>query len=385
MKNYAILIFFSIVSIIYFFVNYYVVSRGAKALGVSFFTPYYKWIYWILAFSFIIGQILERGEPTLIARIVTHIGSVWLAVFLYLLLFTIAVDFLNLLNNWLKIIDKPLSSVLTNGQMIFIAGWMFALSIAGAGWLNARYPTLKHVDIVVNKKVPGRDELTVVLGTDLHIGAMIGKKRIHEMVQKINSQSPDIVLFAGDLVDHNPRFVKAANIGPEFLSIQAPLGVFAVAGNHEFIGHAETSIEYLQQFGITYIRDTSVFVENTLTIIGRDDRERRQFDGVSRKSLDSVVHITYPELPVILMDHQPVEYAQVADYPVDLMVSGHTHKGQLWPFGYITSLIYENDFGLMQKGSTWFYTSSGYGTWGPPIRTGNRPELVVFHIRFQEK
>jgi predicted MPP superfamily phosphohydrolase len=213
------------------------------------------------------------------------------------------------------------------------------------------------------------------------MGAMIGKKRISEMIDKINAQKPDIVLLAGDLVDHNPLFMKFEKIGPEFLRIKAPMGVYAVAGNHEFIGHADVSIDYLQQYGVQYIRDTLINVKDILQIAGRDDRERRQHDGAARKPIDEVMQNINPDMPLILMDHQPVEYKAAAKYGVDLMVSGHTHKGQLWPFGYITNAIFENDYGLMTKGNTHYYTSSGYGTWGPPVRTGNRPELVVITVK----
>ncbi len=90
-------------------------------------------------------------------------------------------------------------------------------------------------------------------------------------------------------------------------------------------------------------------------------------------------------LPLILLDHQPVDYAKAEKYGVDLMLSGHTHKGQLWPFSYLTNAIYVNHFGLKHIGKSWFYTSSGFGTWGPPVRVGNRPELVVFKIKLKSK
>ena len=381
MKSYAVWIFFSIVSIIYFLVNWYVVSRGIKALSGTSFQLIFKWSYWLLTLSFLIGQILERGQPTMLARVVTHIGSVWLAVFLYLLIFTLIADLVRVLDARWHFFPNPLFSFVSNGVLIFITAWVFALGIVGAGWLNARYPRIHEVEVRIDKPLGDKKELKIALASDIHMGAMIGKKRIRGLVEKINSQKVDMVLLAGDLVDHNPFFVKAADIGPEFLKVNAPMGMYAVAGNHEFIGHAEVSIDYLKQYGIQYIRDTIVTVDNLLQIAGRDDRERHAHDGVSRKPIEEVMQNLKPELPLILMDHQPVEYARAEEFGVDLMVSGHTHKGQLWPFGYITRAVFENDYGLLQRGKTWFYTSSGYGTWGPPVRTGNRPELVLITLK----
>lgn len=381
MKSYAIIIFFSIVSAVYFLVNWYVVSRGVRALEGSSFTTAFKWSYWLLALTFLAGQILERGEPTMIGRVITHIGSIWLSVFLYLLLFVLVVDIVRIFNHFFNFVPNPVFSFASNAKLLFITGWLIAFFITGWGYINARFPGVKEVEIEVDKPLDGRDELKVVLATDLHIGAIIGKKRVGEMVEKINSQKPDIVIFAGDLVDHNPLFMKAGNVGPEFLKINSPLGVYAVAGNHEFIGHADISIDYLQKYGVKYLRDTSLLVGGMIQLIGRDDREKRQHEGKQRKVFAELVKGVDKKYPVILIDHQPVEYKAAQDFGVDLMVSGHTHKGQLWPFGFITKKVFENDYGLVRKGSTWFYTSSGYGTWGPPIRTGNSPELVVIKVK----
>jgi len=87
---------------------------------------------------------------------------------------------------------------------------------------------------------------------------------------------------------------------------------------------------------------------------------------------------------IILADHQPVEYDKVQQAGIDLMLSGHTHKGQLWPFNFITAAVYPNDYGLVQKGNSFYYTSSGYGTWGPPVRTANRPEMVEITVIFDK-
>lgn len=382
MKNYFIYIFFGIVTVLYTLINWYIVSRGAKALEGNPNLTYFKWAYWLLTFTFVIGQILERGNPTLIGRIITNIGSVWLAIFLYLLLFVIFTDIVRLFNHWFHFIPERLFSFASNGQAMVILALLISFTVVVFGYFNARYPRIHTVDVQIDKKIPNHKELKIVLLSDIHMGAMIGNNRIAEMVERINKLNPDIVLLAGDLVDHNPLFVKASDMGKNFLKLKAPLGVYAVAGNHEFIGHAEVSINYLQQFGIRYVREETINVRDVLQIAGRDDREKMNFNlRIPRLKMEEVIKNINPELPLILMDHQPVEYAKAEKMGVDLMVSGHTHKGQLWPFGFITRKVFENDYGLLRKGKTWFYTSSGYGTWGPPVRTGNRPEIVVIRVK----
>jgi len=380
MKNKAIWVFFSIVSLLYFGLNWLLVSRGTLALEGSGYSSVFQWIYWILALSFVAGQVLERGKPTMIGRIITHIGSVWLAVFFYLLLFVAVVDLVRLMDSLFHFFPRDLFSSISIGNFLFIFGWITTLLITGLGYLNARYPRIHYQDVMINKKIEGGNQLKIALVTDLHIGAIIGKKRVSELIDQINKLAPNLVIFAGDVVDHNPLFAKMENIGPEFSRLNPSLGVFAVAGNHEFIGHAEVSINYLQEFGVQYIRDEIVNIQDKILIAGRDDRERKQHEGIARKPIEEILDGVNGNLPLILVDHQPVEYNQVENLGVDLMVSGHTHKGQLWPLGYITKLVFENDYGLMVKGKTSFYTSSGYGSWGPPIRTGNRPELVVLNV-----
>lgn len=380
MKNRGIWIFFSLIFVVYFGVNWYVLSRGIWALEGSGFVNLFIGIYCALAFSFIAGQVLERGKPTLFGRIITHIGSIWLAVFLYSLLFVIFVDIVRLFDSWLHLIPSSFSTKVTNGEILFIVGSLLALLITGLGYINARFPRLRQLSIQIQKELKGKDKLRIALITDLHIGAIIGRKRVRELVNRLNNLEADIVIFGGDVVDHNPLFAKMEKVGPELGRIKSSMGVFAVAGNHEFIGHADVSIEYLQAYGVKYIRDEVINIDNIVLLAGRDDRERIHHEGEARKPIEDILSGVDKSIPLILIDHQPVEYDKVKSFGLDLMLSGHTHKGQLWPFGYITKLVYENDYGLMKKDKTAFYTSSGYGTWGPPVRTGNKPELVVFDI-----
>ena len=123
-------------------------------------------------------------------------------------------------------------------------------------------------------------------------------------------------------------------------------------------------------------------INNSFYLAGRDDRDSKRFSGKERKGLDKVLEGINLSLPVIMMDHQPFNLQQVVDAGVDFQLSGHTHHGQLWPFGYITNAIYEISWGYKQKGNSHFYVSSGYGGWGPPVRTGNRPEILDIYITF---
>jgi uncharacterized protein len=385
MKQTIMLLFVLAVTVIYTAVSWYIYSRGAKALEGTNFLKTFKWAYWILAATFIIGQFLERGNPGLLARIISHIGSVWLAFFLYLLLFALVIDIFRVFQYFFTLFPISLTSGVFSGKMLFIYGVSIASIVTIGGYINAHYPITKEVEVEIDKKQSSRDELKVVLATDVHLGVILGKNHAIKLMEKINGQNPDIVIFAGDLVDHNPVPVVKNNMGACLEKINAPLGVYAITGNHEFIGKPEISIDYFTKHGVRYIRDSIITIDGVIQIAGRDDREKKQFTGEERKSIDEVLNNKEENLPLILLDHQPVDYAKAEKYGVDLMLSGHTHKGQLWPFSYLTNAIYVNHFGLKHIGKSWFYTSSGFGTWGPPVRVGNRPELVVFKIKLKSK
>ncbi|PKQ62312.1 hypothetical protein BZG02_13465 [Labilibaculum filiforme] len=380
MKQSMMIIFMAIVMVVFGTVAWYIHSRGAQALAGNSMLSVFSWIFWLLIATFFVGQILERGEPGVMATIISRTGSVGLAFFLYMLLFVLFVDFVRVFQHYFHFIPTSLTSGILSGKMLFIYGLILTTTITIGGFINAHNPIVKEINLEISKKDSKRDSLKVILATDVHLGVMLGRNHAQKLVRQINAQKPDIVLFGGDLVDHNPSPVMKYDMGTYIEKINAPLGVYAVTGNHEFMGKPDVTIDYFTKHSVTYIRDTILDIDGIVQILGRDDRDKSQFTEKARKSIDEIMNTSASNLPLLLVDHQPVEYDTASKNGVDLMMSGHTHKGQLWPLSFITNWVYENDFGLMKKANTWFYTSSGYGTWGPPVRTGNRPELVVFNL-----
>ncbi len=377
------IVFFSVVLLVFFSASWYVYSRGAKALADTGFQRVFTWMYWGFSLMFILGQVLERGNPGLLAKMISQVGSLWLAFFLYIFLFVVLVDVFRLIQYYFHVFPESLIHGIFLGKYLALSGLIVSLLITLMGFFNARNPVVRHFDLEIEKNKSQRDSLTLVLATDVHLGVLLGGKHAQKLVRMINEQNPDIVLFAGDLVDHNPVPVVKNNMGDCLAEIKAPMGVYAITGNHEFIGKAEVSINYFSKHGVQYIRDSIFVINNVIQIAGREDKDKPRFVGSERKSLEKILQNRNPELPLILLDHQPVDYDLAEKENIDLMLSGHTHKGQLWPLGYITNLVYKNHYGLLKNGGTYFYTSSGFGTWGPTVRTGNRPELVVFKIHLK--
>jgi predicted MPP superfamily phosphohydrolase len=240
----------------------------------------------------------------------------------------------------------------------------------------------KTYNLKIKKHAGELKSLNVVMASDLHLGTILGKSFLNNLVTRINELKPDIILLAGDIIDENIAPVIKNNVGEELLQLKSKYGVFAVTGNHEYIGGVEAASKYLVAHGVTLLRDEKIKIGNAFYVIGREDRASRQFAGKQRKNLKDLLTDVDKSFPVILMDHQPFGLKEAVENGVDLQLSGHTHNGQLWPFNYIIEKIYDLGWGYKINGNTHYYVSCGVGGWGPPIRTGSSPEIINFKINF---
>jgi predicted MPP superfamily phosphohydrolase len=252
------------------------------------------------------------------------------------------------------------------------------------GYFNAVRPRVTKLEIDIPKKAGKLQSLRIALVTDIHLGTMVGRNRMSYIVERINEMKPDIVLLAGDVVDEDIDPVIRLNLGQMLLSLNSRYGTYAVTGNHEYIGGAERSIAYLQAHGVRVLRDSTTRIDSSFLLVGRDDKDRRRHSGTgTRAELSQLLSEEDFSQPVILLDHQPFALNKAVEAGIDLQLSGHTHAGQIWPLNYITRGIFEVDHGYLKKGNTHFYVSNGAGTWGPPIRIGNTPEIVEITLRFR--
>ncbi|HOU17709.1 MAG TPA: metallophosphoesterase, partial [Candidatus Marinimicrobia bacterium] len=159
---------------------------------------------------------------------------------------------------------------------------------------------------------------------------------------------------------------------------------FTVPGNHEFIGGIEKATQYLENHGIKVLRDEALQLANGVWIIGRDDYDSKRYSSyVQRLTLKYLIDKINPEQPIIVLDHQPLNLSESIASRIDLQLSGHTHNGQLWPLNYLTANVYQVSHGYKKIDGTHFIVSSGFGTWGPPIRLASRSEVYVIKLRFK--
>lgn len=378
MKTYF-MIFFSIVLLLFFSANYFIFHRSLPSVQGLSYKNYLIALFWILVLAYPVGRILESVAPAFAPSVLIKVGSIWLAVMLYLLVGFLIVDILRFIN---YISGLHLLAFLSDKRTLIIAV-IYAITtlLTVIGYINARTPRVSQVEINLLAESKISRPLTIVAASDIHLGTIISNGRLKKLTEMINDQNPDIILLVGDTFDEDLGPVIRNNMGEQLATLKAKYGAYAVTGNHEYYGNAAEAVNYLQNHGITVLHDTSITVGGIVNLIGRNDRQSIRFLGKNRKPLEELVREANQSLPSILMDHQPFNLEEAENNNITLQLSGHTHHGQLWPFNYITGAMFELSSGYLKKGNTHYYVSNGYGTWGPPVRIGNRPEIIVITLK----
>ena len=380
MRISSFLIFFSIIMLIYASVNYYLYIRGLQAFSLS--QPMKRWyvaIFWTVVASFVAGMLLERTFSSVFSEWIFRIGSFWLAFLLYFLIAVVLIDIVRVFNYFFHFLPvfTPVMKMRLGLSVVAVVSL-----IVVAGHINALWINVKEIPLTIHKKVSGPSEVKILMASDIHLGALIGERREKRLLEIVREQKPDLVLLCGDLVDGEIAPVLRKNLGRHIQEIQTPLGVYAITGNHEYIGGIDKTLPYLKSINIRMLLDEVVALPNGIQLIGRNDHSARGWQGNGPKSLAELLAESDSSKPVIVMNHQPFNLKEASEAKADLHLSGHTHNGQLWPFNYLTEAIFELSWGYLKKGDTHFYVSSGFGTWGPSVRTGNRPEVVIFKLKF---
>lgn len=386
MRTINFIIFFAIVLAVYGSVNYYIFIRGWQSIpSGSWLRAYYIPVFLFVSLSFIAGRIIENFWVSKPCELLVWVGSFWLGAMLYFFLIVLFLDIIRFTNFIIPFYPEFITVNYEKTKGIIALISIVAVStIIVTGYINALNPRVKSLELDINKSAGERESLNIVFASDIHLGTIVDRKRFDKIAEMINSLKPDIILLPGDIVDEDIKPVIRDNIGESLKSLKAPLGVYACNGNHEHIGGVEKADSYLRDHDIVVLRDSVIKINDEFYLAGREDRDARRFSGNGRKSIEELLNNIDKNYPVILMDHQPFALEQASSNGIDLQISGHTHNGQLWPLNYITNAVYELSWGYIRKNNTHFYVSSGIGTWGPPMRSGNRPEIVDLKLNFRE-
>ncbi|MDP4200196.1 MAG: metallophosphoesterase [Bacteroidota bacterium] len=379
----SFLIFFSIVLAVYGSINYYLCVRLEQCIpSDSWFHFVFLPLFLLVAISTLVGQYLETTHSSLLSDSLTWIGSFWLGIMSWYFLAAVLIDLVRLLDYGLGFLPAAwyVHAAETKEWVAGIASVVIFASMI-LGFINARRTRVRPLTISIDK---AGTPMKIAAISDMHMGTLVGRGMVRQFVAKINALKPDLVLMIGDQVDGNVHPVMQLDLGSELKKIESKYGVYAITGNHEYIGNVETACAYLEAHGIRMLRDECADVAG-IYLVGREDRAAKQFAHYERKPLAELVEPLDKSKPIILMDHTPFHLEEAEQHGIDLQLSGHTHHAQIWPFNFITKAVYEVSWGYKRKGATHVYVSCGSGTWGPPIRIGNRPEIMAITMEFSSK
>lgn len=326
-------------------------------------------IGFVLWASYVVARILDARGLQKISWPIEYVAANWIGIIFLLFWALLTAD------------------VVTAGGLLFaeqtpaIRGW--AVTIAGLLSLLAllqgmRPPVVTNHEVQLTGLPPERDGTVLLLLSDLHLGNLLGRRWLRKLIDRVNRMKPDIIVIPGDLVDGNVGRVEPLR---ELLTeLRAPLGVWAVTGNHDYYAGIDRSVRLFEHAGFHVLRDAHKQVLPGLIMAGVDDLTVRRGLDSGKHAIDNAL-ANRPIGATILLSHSPLDAQKAAEAGAGLMLSGHTHNGQVWPFNYLVQMRYPLLAGRYQVGGMSVIVCRGTGTWGPRMRLWQASEIVRITIR----
>lgn len=377
MKNMRMLAGAAVMVLVLGLVNVYIgwhlsVLLQAWLPGIN--TAAYWTVFLVISFSYMIGRVPLPQALRPVGRLFKVIGSYYLACMEFAVIMLPLTD---LLYGVLALAGANLSAFVTEaGTTVLVLLAVFLIWGSRNAWSTVVRTHRLKVDKSIGTSVP----LTVAVASDLHLGNIVGNRHLRRMVREMNAMNPDIILLAGDVLDDSIEPFLRNGMEQQLKQLKARYGVYAVLGNHEYYGGSIAQYtEVMRSVGIQVLQD-EVVETSGVYVAGRKDKAAEAMETGGRLSVEDLLTGLDRSKPILMMDHQPTGFGIASEAGVDVLLSGHTHRGQIAPNHWITRRLFELDWGYLLKNKLHVIVSSGYGTWGPPIRLASRSELIKLEL-----
>ena len=339
----------------------------------------YIFLFIILLFLMIAPihyRILEAQEYHILSLLMAWIGNLWMGLLFIMVCLCLPLDLYHIIMASLQnLLDKDLTHLVLSRRQRFVIPALISIGILCYGVYEAHTIRTQTVTLRSAKIPAQKGKIRIVQISDLHMGPMTFAARLEPVVNAINAAAPDILVSTGDLVDG--RLQDEATLTTMLAKIKTPLGKYAVSGNHEYYAGRESADAITEKCGFTLLHQRSVDVNGAITLAGVDDPAGG--DG-SAGSEHKLLEKAPPGRFTVLLKHRPTVSPDSKGL-FDLQLSGHTHKGQIFPFGFVVGLRYPQLEGLYEPfAGSHLYISGGAGTWGPPIRIAAPPEITIIDL-----
>ena len=376
------LIFLSF-TLIYSLGNLYLFFKVSDISGLGLYENFFLGLFILLmTFSpiFIHQYSLKGSEKK--SRFLLHTAYLWMAFIVVFSPFAVLLDSYNfIVQHAIFLFGKSFNSITIPNLYTFFIPLFLSLIFNTYGYFEAKKLWVEKLTVKTSKLPHGVDRIKVAQISDLHLGIITGDKTLTKVIKEIEDAKPDLIVSTGDLIDGAVNHIKYF---PEKLKrLQARLGKFAVIGNHEFYAGLKNAVKFIEESGFVLLRNSGVTVEGILNIAGVDDLGDTG-NGLPESATDKtereILLSLPPEIFTILLKHRSDVINDSLSF-FDLQLSGHTHKGQIFPINILTYFIFEHHTGFknLEKGAA-IYVSRGAGTAGPPVRFLSPPELTLIEI-----
>ena len=326
----------------------------------------------------IVGMALSRAGHVGLSRVIGTAGMVWAGGFFLFFWVSAVHDLWNVLASAAGLLMPAVRALrLVGARPILVEAGLVAI-ITAYGMLEALHIRVEHVTIRTAKFPPSLNRVRIVQVSDIHLGPTVGRARLARILRPVRDAKPDVLVSTGDLVD--AEMGELDDLAQTLGAVEAPLGKFAVTGNHEYYAGLDQALAFTRAAGFTVLSNRGVQVVKGLSIAGLDDDMARYRGSGKPWDEQSVLRQAAGGDFVLLLKHRPI--VEPASIPLmDLQLSGHTHRGQIFPFTLFVLGHYEYGHGLCELSpGRYLYTSRGAGTWGPPMRFLNPPEIAVIDL-----
>ena len=329
----------------------------------------------------LIVRFIERLELEIPARLASYIGYTWMGIIFLFFSVSLCIDIYRLFVYLIEVLSKKdLSVIVPSARIAFYMPLLLSVSIAIYGYFEAQNIRAQKVT-VKTAKIPGKiGRLRIVQISDVHLGLIVRARRLQRILEEAKKAEPDILVSTGDLVDG--QVCSIAGLSELFKEIRPKYGKFAVIGNHEYYAGLDYSLNFTKKAGFRILRNEGITIEGIVNIAGVDDPAGKGY-GIDSNVSEWELLSTFPqEKFTILLKHRPtVDKSAIGLF--DLQLSGHAHKGQIFPFSLLTWLYYRHTVHagtLRLVNNSYLYVSRGAGTWGPPMRFLSPPEVSVIEL-----
>jgi len=336
----------------------------------------------VMVLAPILIRLSEKQGLDLFARTLSFAGYMWLGILFLFFSSSLLVDLYRLCIRTVELITQgDYLHLKPSDNMAFYLPFMISVVIAVYGYQEAKNIRTEKVTIKTAKipESPGR--LKIVQISDVHLGLLVRQERLQKILSMVKNAGPDILVSTGDLVDGQINGMPG--LAEMFNEINPRYGKYAITGNHEYYAGFDQALAFTKKAGFVVLRGEAVTIGGFLNIAGIDDKAGR-YSGLTKDVDEKKMLSGLPrENFTLLLKHRPlVDKGAVGLF--DLQLSGHVHKGQIFPFSIATKLYYSVDSGLAQiaEGSQ-LYVSRGTGTWGPPVRFLSPPEVTVVELVYE--